>query len=404
MNFSFDIAKRYLFKKKRTNVINIVTGISIMGIAIGTAALVIILSVFNGFEDLLSGQFNAFNPDFKVTPATGKRFSIDDDQMEKIAKIPGIIAASRVLEEVALFEYKGTQENGIIKGVDSKFMEVIPIDSFILSGKQKFNSKTIEYGLVGLGMKVKLNININDRLNPITVYMFSQKKKLIGSSDFNFVDIYPSGTFTVKSDTDAQYVLATMDFVEKLIGTRGSYSAIELKLREDRSSDELKSELSKIIGDNLIVKNKFEQDSDFLKIMNIEKWVSYLIVSLTLLLVVFNLVVCLWMIVLEKKKDISIMKSFGVDDRLINRIFFNIGGLISFIGMGIGFFLAIFLYLLQSEFGLISVPDGFMISAYPIKLKFSDFIVVGLTVLILGFLASFLPARKAGNIEINFAS
>lgn len=404
MNFSFDIAKRYLFKKKRTNVINIVTGISIIGIAIGTAALVIILSVFNGFEDLLSGQFNAFNPDYKVTPASGKRFTVSENQMDQIKKIPGVIAASKVLEEVALFEYKGTQEIGIIKGIDPSFVDVIALDSFILSGKQKFSSSTVEYGLVGLGMKVKLNVNINDRLNPVTVYMFSEKKKMIGSSEFSYADLYPSGTFSVKSDTDAQYVLSTLEFAEKLIGSKGFYSALELKTEENISNVNLKEELYKILGNEMDVKDKFEQDSDFLKIMNIEKWVSYLIVSLTLLLVVFNLVVCLWMIVLEKKKDISIMKSFGVENGTINRIFFNIGGLISIIGMGIGFFLALFLYLLQSELGLISVPDGFMISAYPIKLKFTDFIVVGITVLVLGLLASFLPARKAGNIEINFAS
>ncbi len=404
MNFSFDIAKRYLFKKKRTNVINIVTGISIIGIAIGTAALVIILSVFNGFEDLLSGQFNAFNPDYKVTPATGKRFTVSEDQMNQITKIPGVIAAAKVLEEVALFEYKGTQEIGIIKGIDPGFMDVIPLDSFLLSGKEKFNSNTIEYGLVGLGMKVKLNVNINDRLNPVTIYMFSEKKKLIGSSDFSFADLYPSGTFSVKSDTDAQYILSSLEFAEKLIGSKGYYSALEIKASDEISDELLKKEVYQILGNEMDIKNKFEQDSDFLKIMNIEKWVSYLIVSLTLLLVVFNLVVCLWMIVLEKKKDISIMKSFGVEDRTINRIFFNIGGLISLIGMGIGFFLALLLYLLQSELGIITVPDGFMISAYPIKLKIFDFVVVGITVLVLGLLASFLPARKAGNIEINFAS
>lgn len=403
MHLSYDIAKRYLFKKKRTNVINIVTGISILGIAIGTAALVIILSVFNGFESLLSGQFNAFNPSYKIIPAIGKTFNPTDSMMTEIKKLDAVTYASKVIEEVALFEYKGTQEVGTIKGVDEDFHNVVAIDSFLLNGKYKLNDPQIKYGLVGLGMKVKLNININDRLNPVTVYMFSRKKKMIGGSDFTFSDLYPSGVFSVRSETDAQYMISSLSFAENLIGAKNEYTAVELKTKADIDDEQFRLDLNKIMGEDIIVKNKFQQDEAFLKIMNIEKWVSYLIVSLTLLLVVFNLVVCLWMIVLDKKKDISIMKSFGFDERGISRIFFNIGLMISLIGMVIGFIIALVLYYLQSSHGLISVPDGFMISAYPIKLKTSDFMVVGVTVLILGLLASILPSLKAGKGAINFS-
>ena len=403
MHLSYDIAKRYLFKKKRTNVINIVTGISILGIAIGTAALVIILSVFNGFESLLSGQFNAFNPNYKIIPATGKTFNPTDSMIVEIKKLDAVAYASKVIEEVALFEYKGTQEVGTIKGVDEDFHNVVAIDSFLLNGKYRLNDPQIKYGLVGLGMKVKLNININDRLNPITVYMFSRQRKMIGGSDFIFSDLYPSGVFSVRSETDAQYLISSLSFAEKLIGTKNEYSAIELRTESDIDEDQFRLDLNRILGDEIIIKNKFQQDEAFLKIMNIEKWVSYLIVSLTLLLVVFNLVVCLWMIVLDKKKDISIMKSFGFDERGISRIFFNIGLMISIIGMILGFVIALMLYYLQNSHGLISVPDGFMISAYPIKLKLSDFFVVGLTVLILGLLASILPSLKAGKGAINFS-
>lgn len=403
MHLSYDIAKRYLFKKKRTNVINIVTGISILGIAIGTAALVIILSVFNGFESLLSGQFNAFNPNYKIIPATGKTFNPTDSMIVEIKKLDAVAYASKVIEEVALFEYKGTQEVGTIKGVDEDFHNVVAIDSFLLNGKYRLNDPQIKYGLVGLGMKVKLNININDRLNPITVYMFSRQRKMIGGSDFIFSDLYPSGVFSVRSETDAQYLISSLSFAEKLIGTKNEYSAIELRTESDIDEDQFRLDLNRILGDEIIIKNKFQQDEAFLKIMNIEKWVSYLIVSLTLLLVVFNLVVCLWMIVLDKKKDISIMKSFGFDERGISRIFFNIGLMISIIGMILGFVIALILYYLQNSHGLISVPDGFMISAYPIKLKLSDFFVVGLTVLILGLLASILPSLKAGKGAINFS-
>jgi len=404
MHLSYDIAKRYLFKKKRANVINIVTGISILGIAIGTAALVIILSVFNGFESLLSGQFNAFNPSYKIVPALGKSFNPTDSMMTEIKKLDAVTHASKVIEEVALFEYKGTQEVGTIKGVDADFHNVIAIDSFLLTGKYKLNDPQIKYGIIGLGMKVKLNININDRLNPVTVYMFSRKKKkMIGGSDFTFSDIYPSGVFSVRSETDAQYMISSLSFTEKLIGAKNEYTAVELRTNDGIDDEQLRLDLNRIMDEEIIIKNKFQQDEAFLKIMNIEKWVSYLIVSLTLLLVVFNLVVCLWMIVLDKKKDISIMKSFGFDERGISWIFFNIGLMISIIGMLLGFLIALVLYYLQSSHGLISVPDGFMISAYPIKLKISDFFVVGLTVMVLGLLASILPSLKAGKGSINFS-
>lgn len=403
MHLSYDIAKRYLFKKKRTNVINIVTGISILGIAIGTAALVIILSVFNGFESLLSGQFNAFNPSYKIIPAVGKTFNPTDSMMVEIKKLDAVTHASKVIEEVALFEYKGTQEVGTLKGVDSDFHEVIAIDSFMLNGKYKLNDPKIKYGIIGLGMKVKLNVNINDRLNAITVFMLSRKRKMIGGSDFTFSDIYPSGVFSVRSETDAAYIISSLSFAEKLIGAKNQYTAIELKTKDEFDADQLRKDLKNILKDDVLIKDKFQQDETFLKIMNIEKWVSYLIVSLTLLLVVFNLVVCLWMIVLDKRKDISIMKSFGFDERGISKIFFNIGLMISIIGMVLGFVIALILYYLQSSHGLISVPDGFMISAYPIKLKLTDFLVVGLTVLVLGLLASILPSIRAGKGSINFS-
>jgi len=402
MGISYDIAKRYLFKKKSTNVINIVTGISILGIAIGTAALVIILSVFNGFESLLSGQFNAFNPDYKVIPAEGKTFNPTDDMLAQIKNIEGVEYASRVIEEVAMFDYKRTQEIGMIKGVDENYHKVIQIDTFMLSGKYKINNPKLKYGIIGLGMKVKLNVNINDRLNPITVYMFSRKKKMLGGSDFTFSDLQPSGVFSVRNETDAKYIIGSLTFAEKLIGTKNQYTAIELKTEEGIDSDNLRSTLNGIFEQEIKIKNKFEQDEAFLKIMNIEKWVSYLIVSLTLLLVVFNLVVCLWMIVLDKKKDISVMKSFGFEEGIIRRIFLNIGLFIALIGMISGFIIALVLYYFQSQYGLITVPDGFMISAYPIDLRTSDFVIVGITVMIMGFLASILPSLKAAKSPINF--
>ncbi len=403
MQLIYNIASRYLFKKKGLNVINIVTGISVIGIAVGTAALVLILSVFNGFEHLLSGMFNTFNPELKVIPTTGKIIDLDSSSLYKIRELEGVKACARVLEEVALFEYKGTQEIGIIKGVDEDWPNVIELDSFLRRGKYKIDNKQLNYGLLGDEIKIKLNVNVNDRLNPITVYMPLKRKKLLGGKEFTFQDLYPSGVFSVRSETDQQYVLASLKFTEKLLSQKNQYSALEIKMRSAEDEENIREAIGEILGDKVIIKNRFEQDEEFIQIMNIERWVSYLIVSLTLLLVVFNLFVCLWMIVLDKRKDIAVLKTLGMENSKISGIFLSVGGLITTIGLLIGFVLALILYFLQSKYGLIGIPDSFMISAYPIQLRPFDFVVVAFTVLILSVLASILPSIKAAKLPTQFS-
>jgi len=397
-----NIAKRYLFGKKSTNVINIITGVSILGIAIGTAALILILSVFNGFETLLSGMFNAFNPDYKIIPIEGKIFELEDDQITQLNSIPEIEAYSKVIEEVALFEYQGSQEFGMIKGVDDEFTQVVDVDSFLIKGAFKPIVGDISYGIVGIGMLNKLGININDRLNPVTIYVPLRKKRIMGAKEYTFYDIYPSGVFSVRSENELDYLISSLAFAEKLLGYKNQYSSIEIKIKENSEGALLKKKITDLLGSSVAVKNRFEQDEAFLKIMNIEKWVSYLIVSFTLLLVAFNLVGCLWMIVLDKRNDIAVLKTLGLDNSGILGIFFSVGMMVSLMGLILGFVIALFLYFLQSQYGLVGVPDSFIISAYPIDLKIIDFLVVSLTVFILGGLASIFPARKASIIPTRF--
>lgn len=402
MSLIFNIASRYLFGKKSTNVINLITGVSVLGIAIGSAALILILSVFNGFENLLSGMFNEFNPQYKIIPVDGKTMKIDSSTLQLLGEFSEIESYSKVIEEIALFEYRGIQEIGVIKGVDENFRNVVELDSFLISGKENLFDEQIDYGIVGVGLRNKLGINTNDRLNPVTVYMLLRKKKIIGGKDFTFYDIYPNSVFSVRSETDMKYIIGSLDFAQKLIGYKNEYTAIELKAKEDIDEENLRENIKQLFPFPVEIKNKFQQDEAFLKIMNIEKWVSYLIVSFTLLLVAFNLVGCLWMIVLDKRNDIAVLKTLGIYDAGIARIFITVGLMISFIGLLLGFIIALILYFVQSQYGLIGVPDGFLISAYPIKLKFSDFIIVSITVFILGLLASLLPSRKASLIPTRF--
>ena len=398
MRIIFDLARRYLFGKKSTNAINLITGISVFGISIGAAALILVLSVFNGLETLITGYLNAFNPDLKVSPITGKNFSMDSIPLAEIAKIPGIERFSLSLEEVALFEYKGSQEVGIIKGVDSSYVAVTDIDKAMRSGDFQLGGPGSSFAVLGAGMAGKLGINYQDRLNPITIYMPKRKKTFRNEKDFRTMESFPIGEFSVQTENDFQYVISSFDFVNRLLQSKNIASAIECKLASGFKEDDVVNTLKSLVGPKFSVKNRYQQDETFLRIMNIERWVSYLIVSLTLLLVAFNLAGSLWMIVLDKKRDISILRAMGFTPGSVKNLFLLEGLLICFTGMIIGFFIALLIFGLQSSFGIVPIPKGFAIDAYPIELRFTDFIIVGITVLAVGLIASFLPANRASKV------
>jgi len=398
MKLILSIAARYLFGKKTTNAINIITWISIVGMSIGTTALILILSVFNGFESLLTGMLSNFNPDIKVTLVEGKYISKDSIQIENIKKIEGIERIAFTLEETSFFDYKGSQEVGIIKGVDDDFMKVTGLDTSLILGEAKFG-QNVEYAIFGSGMNTKLSINSSDPFTAATAYMPSSESKGPLAKDFTALQFYPSGTFSVGSDVDMQYVLVNYNALNNLLNLDNYFSAIEIKLNPDASEKNVISALKEITGNKYNIKNRYQQDEGFLKIMNIEKWISYLIACLTLLIIAFNLVGSLWMIVLEKKKDIAILKSMGLTTNGIQRIFLMLGFLISVIGLFVGFIFGTILYWLQKKYGLITVPDGFMIDAYPIEIRWMDFIVVTCTVLLIGYMASLLPSFRAGQVS-----
>jgi len=398
MKLIFTIAARYLLGKKSTNAINIITWISIIGMSIGTAALILILSVFNGFESLLSGMLSNFNPDIKVTLMVGKYMPKDSIDVIAIAQIEGIERIAFTLEETSFFDYKGSQEVGIIKGVDNEFMKVTGLDTSLLTGSAKFG-QNVEFAVLGSGMNTKLSVNSYDGFTPVTAYMPANESKGPLAKEFNALQFYPSGTFSVGSDVDMQYVLVNFDAVNSLLNLDNHFSAIEVKLKAKASESKVLKSLKEILGPQFNVSNRYQQDEGFLKIMNIEKWISYLIACLTLLIIAFNLVGSLWMIVLEKKKDIAILKSMGLTTGGIQGIFLCLGIMISVIGLMVGFGFGIILYWLQKEYGLISIPDGFMIDAYPIEMRWIDFIVVSCTVLIIGYFASLLPSIRAGQVS-----
>tara|TARA_B110000046_G_scaffold63377_1_gene70853 strand:+ start:12354 stop:13571 length:1218 start_codon:yes stop_codon:yes gene_type:complete len=404
MKLTFEIARRYLLGKKSNNAINIITWISILGITIGTAALILILSVFNGFESLLSSLFDSFNPDMKIVLDEGKSFYIDDETVKQIKAIDGVVAVSKTIEETALFEYKDAQEVGTIKGVDSEYHNATDIYTTVKRGDYILKEGNINYAVIGAGMRTKLGVNYNDVITPISIHMPLRKKVGLISSPFKTLEVYPSGVFSVQSEADLQYIISNYEFVNKLLSYENKTSALELRLQEDYDEDEIRSSIKALMGPGYVIKNSYQQNEAYLKIMNIEKWVSYLIASLTMVMIAFNMVGCLWMIVLDKRKDISILKSMGMTVRQIKEIFIAEGMLIGMVGVLIGTALALFMYFLQKQFGLVSIPDGFMVRSYPIELKLIDFSVVIATVLGISYIASILPARKAARIETQLRS
>ena len=398
MSLPFLFARRYLFGKKSTNAINVITGISVLGISIGSAALILVLSVFNGFEDLLLQLMNSMHADLQVTPVKGKTFPIDSTQLDEIYRIEGVTSVSHVLEETALIEYNNNQDFCILKGVPGHYDSTTTILDAIVAGTFKLEQNDSPYLILGAGIGNRLSVNLADPFETIGVYMPETKNTGPLGKAFKVRRAYPAGTFSIKQDYDYQYVFCSLAFIQDLLNQQGQASAIEIDVAGSASITGVQEQLSTILGEGFAVKNRLQQDAEIFKLMNLEKWMSYGIVFLTLLIVSFNLIGALWMIVLDKSKDISILKSMGASNALVRKIFLFEGGLITCIGILLGFVLAVGFFFLQREFGLISVPQGFVVDSYPMELNVMDFIVVLATVGLIGILASILPSRKAAMI------
>lgn len=398
MNLPLKIARKYLFGKRSTNAIHIITGVSILGISIGTAALVLVLSVFNGFEDLIIGMLSRFNPDVKITATVGKTFEMDSSKVAQIRALPGVIEAAATIEEVAFFEYGTKQDFGILKGVDKNFATVTGIDSTIFEGQYRLKDSQRNYAIMGRQMRSKLQVDVESPFELLNIYMAKKGKIKSLEQPFRKRFVHPIGVFQIQQDIDGQYIIIDLNLAQELIGSYGKLSSLEVRLDPNVPESQTIAEMENIMGEGYDVKNRYRQDESFLKLMNIEKWMSFIILSLTLVLVAFNMVGSLWMIVLEKKQDISILKSMGATDRTIRNIFLNEGLLICLFGLGVGFLLAFLLYFGQKMFGLVPIPDGFVVDAYPISMRPFDLFAVAIVVLVIGFLASIPAALRAKKV------
>lgn len=398
MNWPMRIARRYLFAKKSTNIINLITGIAVFGISIGTAALVLVLSVFNGFEDLITSMYSNFNPHIKVTPVKGKTFALDSTVLAEVRRLPGVAVVSQTLEEVAFFEYQDKQDFGIIKGVDEVFDDVTRIDSTVREGEYTLGNATREMAVLGLGMRNKLAVSIENQFEPISIYLPKRRETSLFEPQFRTRSAFPAGVFVIQQDFDNRYVLTSLELCRSLLGDDQALSALEIRLQPGVSPASVIPEMQKLLGPELKLRDRYQQEEAFMRLMKIEKWMSFAIVGLTLLMVAFNMVGALWMIVLEKQKDVAMFKSMGAPDKAVRNIFLYEGMLLCGLGGVSGFILATVIFFIQKTYGIIGIPGAFAVDAYPISLRAIDFVVVALTVLGIGLLASIPPALRAQRV------
>jgi len=398
MNLSLFIAKRYLFSKKSYNAINIISLVSVCGVTLVTAALVVILSVFNGLEEVVVSLYNAFEPDIRIMPAEGKTIDTNTFPKDAVIKIPGVVNYCEIIEENALLKYKDKQYIARIKGVDSSFIKMTGVDTMMRRGKLLLEEGDNNFAVMGLGVEYYLSANINDYLNPIEVYVPKRGKKgsLNPAEAFNIRSIFPSGVFSIQMEYDQKYVLVPKRFAANLLDYTNQVSSIELSLKPSTNKNTAKDELKKLLGKSFTVKDRFEQHELFYKILKSEKWAVYLILTFILMIAIFNITGSLMMLILDKKKDIGILRNMGAETSLLRKIFINEGMMISMSGALMGLLLGFIICGLQQYFGLVKLEGSgsFVVDAYPVKMQAMDFIYIFLTVFAIGLLASWLPVSK----------
>lgn len=395
VNLSWKITWRYLFGKKSTNAIQLITGISVLGLGFGTAAIILILSVFNGFETLLLSMYDAFNPDIKITAAKGKSFAADEALLSDIRAIDGIDSISLSLEELALFQLNNHQEVGTIKGVDEGFGYVTGIDSSIRRNRDFIRLDKRQYGLFGIGMAYKLGLNPNDRISDIAVYIPNTKKRTPLDQQFSVSRLFSEGTFSIQHEVDQSYVLSSLDLVRRLTKKPNQISAVEVKIASAEQEAAVVEKLKQLLGADYVVKGRLEQEASTVKVMRIEKWLSFLILIFALILIAFNLIGAIWMIVLEKQKDLAVLSAMGARRNFVQQIIMKLGALICFIGIGFGFVFGLLFYFLHKRYGLIKMGEQAIVDAYPMELFWSDLPIVAAVVLLIGLVAVMFPTWKA---------
>jgi len=388
------------------NVINIISGVSISGVTIGTFALVVILSVFNGLDFSIKSLFSAFDPNIKITNTVkGKSFELNDINIESIKKIAGVSTVTPVVEEEAFLMYGNRQYFATIKGVPTNYNEISRLDSSsITSGQFLLEANHIPYALVGQGVAYYLSVGLTFN-EPIHIYTLKKgtKGRPTLENTFNHSTIYASGIFANQQEIDSKYILVPISFAQELFQMNSRISAIEIELTKGTSEDDIKAEISRMLGNNFAVKTQFEQHELFYRVMQSEKWAIFFILAFILIIASFNILGSLSMLILDKKADIAILQSMGANQKLIRTIFLFEGWMISLTGAFLGIILGVIICWIQMTYGILKIPNegSFIFSAYPVQIRFADLFVIFLLVTGIGFLAAWYPIRFISGKYLN---
>ena len=401
MNFPFYIARRYLFSKKSTHAINVISGISVVGVAVATMALVVTLSVFNGFHDLVASFFTQMDPQLKVTPVKGKTASADDPLLLKIRQLPEVEVATECVEEQALAVYGDRQMMVKIKGVDDNFDQLTHIRE-ILEGDGEFSlhAADMSYGIPGLGVAYQLGLGYTYE-HPIQIYAPRREGQLnMANPTEGFVvdELYSPGVvFCMKQGKyDRSYILTSIAFTRQLFHLDGRLSSLELRLKPGSDFDRVKQQMQQIAGDRFHVYDRYEQQDDTFRIMKVEKLIAYVFLTFILIIACFNIIGSLSMLIIDKRTDVVTLRNLGATDRQITRIFLFEGRMISLIGAVVGTLLGLLLCWLQQQYGIVrlgSSEGSFVVDAYPVSVHPWDVVLVFLTVISVGFLSVWYPVR-----------
>lgn len=395
MRFSSYIAKRYFFSRSTRNAVNVISGISIFGILVGTLALVVVMSAFNGLESLVKGFYNTFDPDLKISLNEGKYFSEADIPIHEITSIEGVDDVSLILEERVLLGYRDKEYIASIKGVSSSYSKVTRIEEAITHGEDLINTKGAPRAILGAGVTYYLGYGRVAFQDPVQVFV---PRKNASASNFNNAFsselIYPSGVFSVQPEFDEKYMIAPIAFVRHLLDSPSGLSSIEVKVKDGVDVHEVKSQLKSLLGDSFKVEDRDEQQAIFLKVMKTESLFTFLVFALILAIASFTIMGSLSMMMLDKKDHLRTLWALGTEVRVLQGIFFKEGLLISFVGAGFGLVTGVLLVLAQQHFGLLEIGESYVVNSYPVELKWADVGLVLITVAAICGAASWLTSRR----------
>jgi lipoprotein-releasing system permease protein len=397
VNLRYFIAQRYLFSKKSTHVINVISGITALGIALGTMALVVILSVFNGLESLIVNRFNSFDSDLKIQPVIGKTFIPDSTTLKLLNETPGVSRFSEIIEENALIRYEESYHPFTIKGVSPTYAAITGIDTMMINGRFMLEYQGSPVAVVGMEVSSYLSVSLNF-ISPLRIYVPDRTSGFTDNPEkaFKIKNIYPVGIYSIDPDIN-QYVIVPISFARELLEYKKEVSAIEIQFNKGANETTVKRAIKKIFGTAFSIKNRYEQHETLYRIMKSEKVIVFLILAFILLIASFNVIGSLTMLIIEKKEDVVTFRSLGMSITEIRKLFLLEGWLISVFGALAGLAMGALFCVLQQKYGFIpmqgSSPNSFIVNSYPVDMRILDFIMSLVTVLIIGYIASRFPVR-----------